>query len=1122
VGLLYGPSGCGKSSLVKAGLLPRLTDKVLAVYVEATGHETEARLLNGLRKRCPALPPGLGLRESLAAVRRGQGVPASGKVLLALDQLEQWLHAHREEESGELVQALRQCDGGRVQCLLLVRDDFWLAVSRFVRALEVDLVPGRNIALVDLFDPDHARRVLAAFGRAFGKLPEGLADPDKAQQAFLNQAVGGLAQEGKVVCVRLALFAEMLKGKPWTRASLKAVGGAAGVGVTFLEETFSSPVANPRHRLHQKAARAVLQALLPESGADLKGHMRSHAELLAASGYAGRPREFEDLLRILDGELRLLTPTDPEGVVGEPRASATGGALPTPVADASGSPGRYYQLTHDYLVPSLRHWLTRNQKETWRGRAELCLAERAALWGPRPERRYLPSAWEWLTISLGTRRRDLTAVERKMLRRATLLYALRGLIGAAVLILLGWGFTASVDYGTAKILCDWLEVTETARLLPLGPNFAWCRDYADPMLRERLARTGDDRLRLHYSIALLPSDPGQVDYLRERLVNADAPPGELLVIREALESYQERLREGLWQVADKDLDPARQFRAACALAGYDADSPRWGGIAPDVAGSLVVQNADLLGQWVRLLAPVRLRLLPALGSVFRRGQPQARTLATGALAVYAADQPEVLAELLMDADEEQWKQLWPKLSAQPDRAVAVFQQRLAEPMPAEHHLDARERLAKQQAQAAVALLRLGQPDSVWPLLRHSPDPSRRTYLLHRLGPLDADPQVLIPRLEDERDVSARRGLILSLGEFTREQLPMEVRQPLTAKLLAWYRYDPDPGIHAAIDWLLRHEKEGEVPRKLDWKQAEGLRRIDAALAGKPPDRRRSYVNGYGQTMVLLPSPAEFHMGSLPREPARMLDETQHLRKIPRSYALAAKPVTVAEFQWFLKVRPEIGQEFYNSSDVATSLKQYSPAADGPIIFVNWYKAAAYCNWLSEQEGVPKNQWVYPADPGAIRPGMTMPDNYLHLTGYRLPTEAEWEYACRARSGTPWSMGAAEEPLLRYAWYEPNSQHRAWPVGQKKPNDFGLFDMHGNVFVWCQDRHVRPFPKVPVDQAVVDSEDTDKTLVTERVMRGGGFAGASWWLRSASRDYSPPTQRQMLLGVRVARTLPEQP
>ena len=128
------------------------------------------------------------------------------------------------------------------------------------------------------------------------------------------QAVSGLAQEGKVVSVRLALFAEMMKGKPWTPAALKAVGGAAGVGVTFLEETFSAAAAPPEHRYHQKAARAVLKALLPESGADIKGHMRSHAELLQASGYASRPRDFDDLLRILDGEIRLLTPTDPEGV----------------------------------------------------------------------------------------------------------------------------------------------------------------------------------------------------------------------------------------------------------------------------------------------------------------------------------------------------------------------------------------------------------------------------------------------------------------------------------------------------------------------------------------------------------------------------------------------------------------------------------------------------------------------------------------------------------------------------------------------------------------------------------------------------------------------------------------
>ncbi len=234
-------------------------------------------------------------------------------MLLVLDQFEQWLHARQAEESSDLVQALRQCDGSRVQCIVMVRDDFWLAVSRFMRELEVPLVEGQNSALADLFDPDHARKVLAAFGRAFGKLPANSGETTRHQKAFLKQAASGLAQEGKVICVRLALFAEMMKGKAWTAATLKEVGGTEGIGVTFLEETFSAKTAPPEHRYHQFAARAVLKALLPESGTDIKGHMRSYAELLEASGYMSRPKDFDDLIRILDSEIRLITPTEPEG-----------------------------------------------------------------------------------------------------------------------------------------------------------------------------------------------------------------------------------------------------------------------------------------------------------------------------------------------------------------------------------------------------------------------------------------------------------------------------------------------------------------------------------------------------------------------------------------------------------------------------------------------------------------------------------------------------------------------------------------------------------------------------------------------------------------------------------------
>src|SRR6185436_17335826 len=99
-------------SLVKAGLLPRLSQDVIGIYIEATPEETETRLLHGLRKRCPALEDNLNLKETLSALRRGQGIPVGKKVLIVLDQFEQWLHAKKEEESSDLVQILRQCDGG--------------------------------------------------------------------------------------------------------------------------------------------------------------------------------------------------------------------------------------------------------------------------------------------------------------------------------------------------------------------------------------------------------------------------------------------------------------------------------------------------------------------------------------------------------------------------------------------------------------------------------------------------------------------------------------------------------------------------------------------------------------------------------------------------------------------------------------------------------------------------------------------------------------------------------------------------------------------------------------------------------------------------------------------------
>ena len=314
MGLIYGPSGCGKSSLVKAGLLPRLADDVIAVYVEATAEETETRLLNGLRKRCPALPDNLGLKETLAALRRGQGIPGGQEGADRPRPVR--AVAARQEGRSRTPNWCKPCGsataGGCSASSWCGTTSGWRS-TRFMRDLEVRLVEGQNSAAVDLFDPDHARKVLAAFGRAFGKLPENAGDSQQGAEAVPEQAVAGLGPGRQGHLRPAGPVCRDDEGQAVDAATLKEVGGTEGVGVTFLEETFSAATAPPEHRYHQKAARAVLKALLPESGTDIKGHMRSHAELLEASGYASRPKDFDDLLRILDSELRLITPTDPEG-----------------------------------------------------------------------------------------------------------------------------------------------------------------------------------------------------------------------------------------------------------------------------------------------------------------------------------------------------------------------------------------------------------------------------------------------------------------------------------------------------------------------------------------------------------------------------------------------------------------------------------------------------------------------------------------------------------------------------------------------------------------------------------------------------------------------------------------
>jgi formylglycine-generating enzyme required for sulfatase activity len=222
------------------------------------------------------------------------------------------------------------------------------------------------------------------------------------------------------------------------------------------------------------------------------------------------------------------------------------------------------------------------------------------------------------------------------------------------------------------------------------------------------------------------------------------------------------------------------------------------------------------------------------------------------------------------------------------------------------------------------------------------------------------------------------------------------------------------------------------------------------------------------------------------------------KRIDRVFAIASKEVSVP--QW---LRSGVERPGYQP--------EHSPYPDCPINVVTWYDAARYCRWLSDLERLPKSEMCYPPI-DQIKEGMRLPDDYLRRTGYRLPSEAELEYACRAGALTSRFYGSSDELLPRYAFFRDNSQDHAWHVGMLRPNDFGLFDVLGNVQEWCQEAK----SEVASDW---DREDTKVvTNLDRRILRGGAYGKVGRKIRSDRAETTLPINRYDEAGFRVARTL----
>ena len=215
------------------------------------------------------------------------------------------------------------------------------------------------------------------------------------------------------------------------------------------------------------------------------------------------------------------------------------------------------------------------------------------------------------------------------------------------------------------------------------------------------------------------------------------------------------------------------------------------------------------------------------------------------------------------------------------------------------------------------------------------------------------------------------------------------------------------------------------------------------------------------------------MGSPSSEAERDKDERQHRVTLTKGFYLQTTEVTQGQWERVMESRPWSGKEYVREND------------NNPAVYISWDDCQVFVRKLNQMEGTNK---------------------------YRLPTEAEWEYAARAGSTTRFCFGESEGALGNYAWYGKNAwgvgDKYAHAVGTKKPNAWSLHDMHGNVWEWCQDRY-GDYPSGSVTDPKGPSGGSG------RVNRGGGWLNSAGGCRSASRFRISPGIRGHFLGFRLA-------
>jgi formylglycine-generating enzyme required for sulfatase activity len=509
-----------------------------------------------------------------------------------------------------------------------------------------------------------------------------------------------------------------------------------------------------------------------------------------------------------------------------------------------------------------------------------------------------------------------------------------------------------------------------------------------------------------------------------------------------------------------------------------------------------------IGEWIEPLHHVTLHIQDRLAILFREGNRIERLNTARILAPFSIGNAELQYDLATTASHHQLQAVAKSFSLQRNEEVI---QRLKSSLEEHNEIDNAledkelDRLYGLRANAIALLANVDSVETFFASLQASEDETQRSFVIHRFAEVVTNKSALLDRLAEEDDNGVRQGIILTLGEVPLGDYSESDYERAKRLILHIFVHEPDAGVQGAAEWLLRR-----------WNLHSAIKQVADQLPHAASPARDWYYTNLGYRMVIV-RPQSYWVGTNPNEAAKFFVKNEFRRAdIKFAFAIADRETCGSQFERFLEDHP---RETERGENIISRYVRYE---DCPVMNVTWYEAAHFCNWLSQREGIPEDQWCYtPNADGKYDAGMKIVAGRIHLTGYQLPIRECWQCAARGGTSTARPFGRGLELMPYYMWTQKSAKALAQPVAVTKPNRFGIFDALGNASEWSGGL-------TPRKGAIVDGfQITDQTKfavlggslrVNERTIRSDYFNRKF----GVARDDLPSTIRPMRIIVDPAK------